>query len=234
MRPWRVRDVMTVDVVSVPEESSYRGIVDVLAKHQVSAVPVVDSGDRVVGVVSEADLLHKVEFVGGAAEWHLFEGRRRRAARAKATGDLARELMNSPAVTVSPETTITEAARTMSEEHVKRLPVVDALGRLVGIVSRSDLLRVHLRPDGDIESEVAQEVLRKVLWLEPGQVHVAVRDGVVTLTGDVDRLTDAQLAVHLSQAIAGVVDVVDELTYRYDDTQPTEARALRSYPFSVR
>ncbi|HET8661645.1 MAG TPA: CBS domain-containing protein [Micromonosporaceae bacterium] len=234
MKPWRVREVMTVDPVAVGEDASYRQMVDVLAKHRFSAVPVVDAGNRVVGLVSEADLLRKIEFVGGEAEPRLFEGRRQRTARAKATSDIARELMSSPAVTVGPETTVIEAARVMSKEHVKRLPVVDEAGRLVGIVSRGDLLRVHLRPDEEIRSEVVQEVLRKVLWLEPGQVNVSVREGVTTLNGELERRTDAQLAVHLTHAVAGVVDVVDELSYRYDDTELSEARALRSYPFSVR
>lgn len=234
MRHWRVRDVMTSDVVAVREDTPFRQIVDVLAERGVSAVPVVDSVGHVVGVVSEADLLHKMEFAGEVPERHLLEGRRRRVARTKATGDVARELMTSPAVTVFADTSVIEAARIVYGENVKRLPVIDELGRLVGIVSRGDLLRVHLRPDEEIHGEIVDYVLAKVLWVQPGQVRVRVDGGVVKLTGQLDRRTDCELAVHLTRAIAGVVDVVDELSFGFDDTLATSSRTFRSYPFNVR
>jgi CBS domain-containing protein len=218
MKKWRVNDVMTREVVSVGEQTPYREIVDTLAKHRISAVPVVDAFDQVLGVVSESDLLHKVEFSDGAGERRVFEGRRRRAARSKAAGDMARDLMSVPAVTAMPDTPIAVAARRMESAQVTRLPVVDELGRLAGIVTRGDLLRVFLRGDAEIRRDVLNEALRKVLSVETGTVQVEVHDGVVTIEGRVDRRSAAALAIRVTHAVPGVVDVVDKLDYRFDDT----------------
>jgi CBS-domain-containing membrane protein len=217
MRTWKVDDVMTVDVVAVGEDALYREIVDILTDRCVSAVPVTDEDRRVVGVVSEADLLHKIEFVGSEPERRVFASRRRRTAEAKARGLLARELMSAPAITVAPRTSLAVAAKLMDDERVKRLPVVDAMGRLVGIVTRSDLLRVYLRPDSEIEHDVIDEVLDRTLLVERGSVIAQVRDGVVTLTGRADRYSTARLAVKLTQAVPGVVEVVDRLEFSFDD-----------------
>lgn len=221
-----VRDVMTDMVVVVREDTGYKDIVDALADFKVSAVPVVDADGRVLGVVSEADLLHKMEFGGADGHLGLLHRRRQRAAQQKATGDTAADLMSAPAVCVAPSAAVGEAARLMEAEHVKRLPVVDVEGRLVGIVSRRDLLRVYLRPDTAIEREVASEVLRRTLAVEPGDVEVEVSAGVVRLTGNTDRRSTADIAVRLARAVDGVVDVVDELTYRYDDTEDLNRRYL--------
>jgi len=218
MRTWQVRDVMTTDVATVGEQTPYREIVDVVVGRRISAVPVVDDFQRALGVVSEADLLHKVELIGEPHERRRFESRRRRSARVKADAAVARDLMTSPAVTVSPDTSLVAAAKLMDHEQVKRMPVVDDLGRLVGIVSRGDLLKVHLRPDADIRADVVQEVLRRVLAIEDGVVRVEVDGGVVTLVGQLDRRTAAELAVRLAAQVSGVVAVVDRLGYDYDDT----------------
>lgn len=233
MRTWLVRDVMTTDVTAVTEETSYRDIVNALVERRVSAVPVVDAFQHVVGVVSEADLMHKVEFASDNGVRHLFEGRRQRTARTKACGNCARDLMTTPAITVLPDAPLAVAARRMDEQSVKRLPVTDELGRLVGIVTRSDLLRMYRRPDEDIRRDVAEEVLRRSLWLEPGFVHVEVDGGVVRLGGVVDTKSLAEMAVRLTRAVAGVVDVVDELTFEFDDTKVAAARGYRSHPFSA-
>ncbi|WP_229402084.1 CBS domain-containing protein [Micromonospora okii] len=217
MRTWQVRDVMTADVAAVREGTAYREIVDVLTGRHVTAVPVVDDARRVLGVVSEADLLHKVELLGQPHERRVFPSRRLREARAKAGATLAEDLMTAPAVTVAPDASLVEAARMMTERHVKRLPVVDDLGRLVGIVTRGDLLRVHLRPDEHVRADVVDEVLRRVLGVPDGVVDVAVRDGVVTLTGQLDRWSRARLAVRLAAQVSGVVEVVDALGYAVDD-----------------
>jgi CBS domain-containing protein len=220
---------MTVDVVTVGEDTPYRDIVDTLAERRVSAVPVVDEDRRVVGVVSEADLLHKIEFVGDFEERRIFAGRRRREAQAKAHGLVARDLMSKPAITVVPATPLTLAAKLMDDEQVKRLPVTDELGRLVGIVSRGDLLRVFLRPDAAIERDVVEEVLHRTLWVEPGMVKVKLQDGVVTLAGRTDRRSTAQLAVKLTQTVPGVVEVIDRLGFEYDDRQLAEVRNYGPY-----
>ncbi|HEU4426126.1 MAG TPA: CBS domain-containing protein [Pilimelia sp.] len=217
MRTWQVRDVMTTDVATVREDTPYRTIIDVVTSRNISAVPVVDDFRRVLGVVSEADLLHKVELVGEPHERRAFESRRRRHARIKADAATAQDLMTAPAVTTSPDTGIVAAAKLMDHEQVKRLPVVDDLGRLVGIVTRGDLLKVHLRPDADIRADVVQDVLRRVLAIEEGMVRVDVQDGVVTLAGQLDRRTAAELAVRLAAQVSGVVAVVDKLGFDYDD-----------------
>jgi CBS domain-containing protein len=222
---------MSTDVAVVRDDTPFRRIVEVLARRRVTAVPVVDSAGHVMGVVSEADLLHKVEFVGAGHERHLFEGRRRRAARDKATGETAAELMSSPAITVSPEAPLAEAARLMDGERVKRLPVVDEAGRMVGIVSRGDLVRVYLRPDGEIRAAVIDEVLRETMWIDPGRIEVGVVGGVVTLTGGLDSRSTAQIVARLTAAVPGVVGVVDRLGYRYDDTVTAVSRSYRSHPF---
>ncbi|RIV41541.1 CBS domain-containing protein [Micromonospora radicis] len=219
MRAWQVGDVMTRDVATVVEQTPYRKIVDLLAERRVGAVVVVDDFGHVRGVVSEADLLHKVEWMGEPHERRVFEGPRQRRARRKGTAGTARELMTSPAVTVSAHTSVVGAAKLMDRAGVKRLPVVDDLGRVVGIVTRSDLLSVHLRPDADIRDDVVQEVLRRVLAVRDGTVRVEVRDGVVTMTGKLDRRSAADIAVRLAARVSGVVEVVDELGYDFDDTE---------------
>ncbi|MEU5940462.1 CBS domain-containing protein [Micromonospora sp. NPDC047548] len=222
MRTWQVGDVMTREVATAGEETPYRDIVDMLIRRGISAVPVVDGFQRVLGVVSEADLLHKVERAGNPDERRVFEGRRRRVAREKADALVAKELMTAPAVTTYPESSLPAAARLMDREVVKRLPVLDDLGRLVGIVTRSDLLRVHLRSDAEIREDVVQEVLRRVLAVRDGLVTVQVRDGEVTLDGRLDRRSAADLAVRLAGQVSGVVRVVDTIGYDVDDTDLVE------------
>ena len=230
MSRWKVTDVMTTDVVSVGAEVGFRELVDVLSGRGVSAVPVVDDAKHVIGLVSEADLLHKMEFAGESVAARLLERHRRRAARQKARGDKARALMTSPAVTTTADTKVVQAARLMEARQVKRLPVVDGQGRLVGIVSRRDLLKAFLQPDRAIREEVVEQVLHRVLWLEPTQVGVEVSDGVVTLTGELDRKSAIPIAFGLVRGVDGVVDVVDRLTYRYDDTADIRASRYMSPP----
>ncbi|WP_434739947.1 CBS domain-containing protein [Micromonospora sp. SH-82] len=220
MRAWQVGDVMTGDVVSVAGETPYRQVVDAVLRHGISAVPVVDADRRVLGVVSEADLLHKIEHSGHPQQRRIFVGRRDRDAREKADALLARDLMTAPAVTTHADAPLPAAARTMAREQVKRLPVLDDLGRLVGIVTRSDLLRVHLRSDTEIRMDVIQEVLRRVLAVRDGLVSVQVRDGAVTLTGRLDQRTDVEVAGRLTTRISGVVRVVNEISYDLDDQAP--------------
>lgn len=216
MRNWTVDDVMTKAVVSVAPDATYREVVDVLVGKRVSAVPVVDGGQRVIGVVSEADLLRKIEYAGHEQP-RLFEGRRRRGRRVKALAHDAGDLMSEPAVTVPAGTSVAAAARLMDSEAVKRLPVVDDLGRLIGIVTRVDLLKTHLRPDDEILADVRDTVLRGLLAGETEDVTAAVAGGVVTLRGRVDRASTVELIARLTRQVAGVVQVVDELEFVWDD-----------------
>jgi CBS-domain-containing membrane protein len=220
----RVRDVMTQDVVTVDEHVAFKEVAGLLTERRVSALPVLDGEGRVVGVVSEADLMRKEEFPERPPEGRWFQGRRRRKARAKAAGATAAELMTSPAVTIGPDASIAEAARLLHRHRIKRLPVVDPAGPLLGIVSRADLLKVFLRSDAEIAAEVRQRVLRRALWVDPDTVGVEVRDGVVTLTGQLERASLIPILVNLVRGLDGVVGVVDRLSFEFDDrtiTVPT-------------
>ncbi|MEV0214168.1 CBS domain-containing protein [Micromonospora sp. NPDC050695] len=218
MRTWQVGDVMTREVTTVVADTPYREIVDVLLRRGVSAAPVIDGFRRVLGLVSEADLLHRIEHAGEPAQRRVFESRRRRGARGKGAALLAGDLMTAPAVTTYPEATLSAAARLMDREQVKRLPVLDDLGRLVGIVSRADLLRVHLRSDAEIREDVVQEVLRRVLAVRDGLVTVEVSHGEVTLAGRVDHRSAVDLAGRLAAQVSGVVRVTNAIAYDTDDT----------------
>jgi CBS-domain-containing membrane protein len=213
---------MTKAVVSVRPAASYREVVDLLIGHRFSAVPVVDEVHRVTGVISEADLLRKIEYAGEEAP-RLFEGRRRRGERAKAYAGRAADLMSSPPVVVSSGTPIASAARLMDGENVKRLPVVDDLGRLIGIVSRGDLLKVHLRPDDDISADIGRNVVGLLRPEGSEQVTIAVTEGVVTLAGRVDRRSTANLALRLTRQVPGVVEAIDKLEVAFQDTDTTGA-----------
>jgi CBS domain-containing protein len=206
---WRVRDVMSTDVVTVGKTTSYKQVARLMTEHKVSALPVVTKNDHVVGVVSETDVLRKEErrfrrLVSGLT------GRARRE-RAKAEARTAAELMTSPVITTHPDASLASAARLMSDHHIRRLPVLDASGALIGIVSRRDLLRVFLRPDAEIGAEV-HGVLTGVLLEDPHSVQVQVRDGVVTLRGSLHEPELIPAAVRLASDVDGAVAVVDELT----------------------
>jgi predicted transcriptional regulator len=221
MRKHTVAEVMTRDVVSVPASAGYKEIVEVLAKREVSAVPVVDTDGHVIGVVSEADLLYKAEYAGQTQPpARLWERKRVRTARTKAGADTAADLMTAPAIVIGPDDKVSTAAKLMDAESVKRLPVVDEHGDLVGVVSRGDVLRLFLRPDEDIRQEVRDEVLLKTLWIDPDGISVEVAQGVVTLGGTLDRRSAIALVVAIVQSVAGVVDVVSHLSYHYDDRVP--------------
>jgi CBS domain-containing protein len=188
-----VSDLMTTSVVHVQRDTGFKEIAKLLTEHDITAVPVVDDDERPVGVVSEADLLHK--------EAATAEG-----------------LMNSPAVTARPQWTMVEAAQAMERHRVKRLPVVDEAGRLVGVISRADLLRVFLRSDRDIREEISREVLVRTLGIAPSAISVHVIDGRVALTGTVERKSLVPVVVRLCRGVDGVVDVSAELDHRTDDT----------------
>jgi CBS domain-containing protein len=212
----QVADVMTRNVISVAEDTPFRQIVDVLEKYNVSAVPVVDGGGLVIGVVSEADLLPKMELAGDTAGPRLFEGRKVRRAREKAGGEIARELMTAPAIIALDVTPVVVAAKRMEDAGVKRLPVVNLAGRLIGIVSRHDLLKVFLRTDAEILDDV-QHDFEQVPGVDVGQVWVEVHEGVVTLTGQVANSSAVETAAVVAARVDGVIDVVNRMTYRHDD-----------------
>jgi CBS-domain-containing membrane protein len=232
MRAWQVGDVMTTDVAKVGAGTPYREIIDVVTGRHVNAVPVVDDFGRVLGVVSEADLLHKVELIGEPHERRVFEGRRRKAARVKADAVSAQDLMTSPAITTYAETSVVAAAKTMDRERVKTLPVVNDLGRLVGVVTRGDLLRVHLRPDAEIRRDIVEEVFRRILAIQDGIATVEVHDGVVTLTGRLGLRSSVEIAARFVANVSGVVALVNKLTFERDDSMSAEFSS-QGHPMGV-
>ena len=207
--PHIVRDVMTRDVAVVGRDAAFKDIVRTLQDRRVSALPVVDGGGRVLGVVSEADLLHKEEFRDGDPD--RYTQLRRLSDLAKAGSVTAGELMTRPALTVTADATLAQAARTMARARVKRLPVVDTDGRLEGVVSRVDLLKVFLRDDEDIAEEVRREVVAYLFPAPGSAVRVNVLDGVVHLGGRIRDESLVPAAARLVRAVEGVVDVEFEL-----------------------
>ncbi|MFD4319069.1 CBS domain-containing protein [Streptomyces sp. NPDC058548] len=209
-QPFTVADVMTKKVVAVLPGAEFKEIVTTMERCQVTAVPVVEGEGRVVGVVSEADLLLKEEFHDHRLG--LVEQMRHLDATAKAGSRRAEDLMTSPAVTIAPEASLPQAARLMAAHRIKRLPVVDASGAIQGIVSRSDLLKVFLRPDDDLAAEVRHSVIEHLFPLSHREVEVRVDAGVVTLFGEVRDSALIPLAARLARTVEGVVDVRCDLT----------------------
>ncbi|MFE9816991.1 CBS domain-containing protein [Streptomyces sp. NBC_00236] len=208
-RPYNVADVMTKKVVAVAPGAGFKEIVEAMARWKVTALPVLEEEHHVIGVVSEADLLPKEEFHERGPG--LIEQMRRLGDTGKAGSLCARDLMTSPAVTISPDALLPQAARLMATHHVKRLPVVD-MGTLAGIVSRSDLLKVFLRPDSELADDIRHQVIERLFPLPSAHVRVDVTDGVVTLSGEVHDRTLIPVAARLAQGIEGIVDVRCELT----------------------
>ncbi|MFG1928625.1 CBS domain-containing protein [Cryptosporangium sp. NPDC048952] len=223
-----VNEVMTAIVSSVDAGSSVKSIAERLDSHGITAVPVLDDEANVVGVVSQTDLLHKITYQDDTDEWPRFL-RRHRTDRAKAEGLYARDLMTSPAITIAPDMSVVEAAQQMERHKIKRMPVVDDTGKLVGIVSRGDLIRLFVRSDAAIRDEVQREVIERVL-LSPAGVTAEVAEGLVTLTGQLARRSSTEIAVELTRRIDGVIDVVNALTYDEDDTTYRAMRDQISYP----
>ncbi|MEU0644959.1 CBS domain-containing protein [Streptomyces umbrinus] len=203
--PHTVSDVMTRNVLALKTGATFKDVVKAMREWKVSALPVVDDGHRVVGVVSEADLLLKEEFRDGDPDGYARP--RRPEDVAKAVARTAEELMTAPAVTVRSGASLAQGARIMARNRVKRLPVVDGDGVLTGIVSRCDLLGVFLRDDADLAREVRRAVVERLVPETPGAIRVEVRDGIVKLTGRFRETGLAPVAAHLARAVEGVVDV---------------------------
>ncbi|MGA5600711.1 CBS domain-containing protein [Streptomyces griseoincarnatus] len=211
-----VAELMTRNVVTARRDTPFKEIARLLAANDVTAVPVVDDLDRPVGVVSEADLLRKTvdqaDPSGRVPVPHLEAWER-----AKAEGSRAEELMSAPPVCARPEWNVVEATRLMETQHVKRLPVVDETDRLLGVVSRGDLLRVFLRRDEGILDEITGDVLSRTMRLAPSEVTADVRDGRVDLRGSVEYRSLIPVIERLCRSVDGVVSVSEHLGYRTDD-----------------
>lgn len=203
--PHTVSDVMTHTVVAVGRDAPFKDVVELMEQWKISALPVLEGEGRVIGVVSEADLLPKEEFRDSDPD--RFTQRHRLVDLAKAGALTAEELMNAPAVTVHADATLAEAARIMAQRKVKRLPVINDVGILEGVVSRADLLKVFLRSDEELTEEVRREVVERLFPLSADHIQVEVTEGVVTLTGWVDGTALVGVAERLARAVEGIVDV---------------------------
>lgn len=215
-----VKDLMTPQVVTIGPATPFKEIVARLANHRVSAVPVVDDDGLVLGVVSEADLLLKEEFPDPDADIPLFWTKRRRLERDRAAATTARDLMSVALVSIAPEATVAEAARRMHTAGVKRLPVLDEGGRLVGILSRADLLKVFSRPDQAIRREIINDVIVGEFMMDPNRFFIHVDDGVVVLQGRVERRSLLPSLVRAVHSVEGVVRVTNRLSFDIDDVEP--------------
>jgi CBS domain-containing protein len=209
----RVADVMTTNAVAVRANASFKEIAARLREHQVSAFPVLDNDDEVIGVVSEADLLPK-EALEAGYEGHRgpLAGLRHRAEREKAEGLTAADVMTRPAITIGPHDLVSRAAHLMYDHRITSLPVVDR-GRLVGVITRADVLSLFGRPDADIRWDVTQKVILEEFLADPAQFTVTVQDGVVTLKGRPETADTGHDLVAVVRHMEGVVAVRDELTY---------------------
>jgi CBS-domain-containing membrane protein len=210
----KVRDVMTGEVVAVRREVSFKEMAARLRQYRVSAFPVIDENRRVIGVVSEADLLAKEALAGEhAGVPAALTGILHHKDYKKAEGLTAGDLMTHPAVTVRAEDAVEHAARLMYTLQVKRLPVVDAGGYLVGIVSRADLLTVFDRSDEEIHSEIVNDIILRDFLIDPAVFTVTVADGVVTIKGNPETADLGHNLVAKIRRVQGVVAVDDELAY---------------------
>ncbi|UXY25232.1 CBS domain-containing protein [Streptomyces sp. HUAS TT20] len=206
-----VRDVMDVPAASMRDDLPYRDIARLLAREQVGALPVVDADDHVVGVVSESDLLAKVAFeASGHRPGHVGRLRERRM-HSKVRGETAADLMTSPAITVLPGATVAEAAWLATLSRLKRLPVTDGAGRLVGVVRRNALLQALIRDDAGIQADVEARIEACCAPGDRAELKVAVHDGIVELTGRMPSATTARLVAEVED-IADVVEVKNLLT----------------------
>ena len=206
-----VKDVMTTRVVAIKKTASFKEMIVLMRKYQVSAFPVIDDAGRVIGVVSQADMLNKeADLATGPGPLSSILRFRDHD---KAAGVTATELMTSPPLTTSPSTSLTEAARLMRDRRVKRLPVINTTGRLVGIISRADVLSIFARPDEDIHREAAEEAIVESFLEDSRLFGITVHDGIVTVTGPPQSDKAGHDLIEAIRHIDGVVAVRDELSY---------------------
>jgi len=213
-----VADVMTRKVIAVREAATFKEIAGKLRDERISAFPVIDDDNKVIGVVSEGDLIAKEAVAGSGQDYSgPLAGLLHRHELEKARGVTAGEFMTKPPMTIGPDAPVSEAAQLMYDRRVKRLPVVDEAGRLVGIVSRADVLAVFNRPDDEIRRQITDGVILDTYLMDPLTFRVAVKDGVVTISGNPESAAVAHEMIDTVRHVEGVVAVRDRFDYPADE-----------------
>jgi CBS domain-containing protein len=211
----RVGDVMTTEVLTVTGDESLKAAARLMVEAGVSGLPVIDDGGSLIGIITEADFVRRQAREDRGRLLNVVFQRRDPVSGATTVG----EVMTPHPIVIYPEATVTEAARVMLAHSVKRLPVVDDVGRLVGVVSRADLMSAFTIPDEELAETVRQDVLKRVLLLDPGSLDVEVKDGVASIIGEVPRRSDARILEELTRRLDGIVNVETDLTWELDDTR---------------
>jgi CBS domain-containing protein len=225
----RVRELMTEKVLTIGPEAPIKDVAKILVENRISGLPVCDISGRVLGVISEGDILYKEHdpregSVGGPLAW-IVDGTTRYTGYVKAAALTAGKAMTAPAITIPPYESVSEAARIMCERRVNRLPVVrDEL--LVGIVTRADLVRAFTRGDEEIEREIREDVIERTMWIDTGKIEVVVQRGHALLTGGLQTRSDVELLGRLVGRVPGVVAVESRVAWNVDDTTRKGRRSL--------
>jgi CBS domain-containing protein len=222
----KVRDLMQSDVRTTGPEESLKDVARTLVDNSISGMPVCDADGRVVGVISEGDILFKErgrpERRAAPLGWLLDGGSR--ADLKKATARTVSDAMTAPAITVRPSSSATEAARRMIEHGVNRLPVVTQDGKVVGSVTRADLVRAFSRSDAEIAIEIQKDIVERVLWAEPSAIEIVVREGEVQVGGELETRTDVEIFERLVEKVPGVVSVQSTVTARIENGDGVRSR----------
>jgi CBS-domain-containing membrane protein len=219
-----VKDVMSTHVIAVRQDAPYKDMAAMLRAQRVSAFPVLDEHNKVIGIVSESDLLTKEALEGTAPV--MPQGMMAQREHARASAVTAAELMTTPPVTIGPGEPVTQAARLMYSRRVKRLPVISDDGTLIGIVSRADVLSVYSRPDADIQREIIQDLIVGMFAYDPARFDVTVADGIVTIEGAPESGLAGRDVIDAARHVEGVVAVRDRLSYPPDTPDhPTDGSA---------
>lgn len=216
----KVRDLMTPEVVTVHPTTPIKDVARSLVDHRISGMPVVDDEGRIVGVVSEGDLIVKEQGKDAVERRPLArifgDSPEARAQLAKGLALTAGDAMTAPAVTVSADALVGEAAAIMTRKRINRLPVVEG-DRLIGVVSRADIVRAFVRPDEELAGAIRDDVIYRTLWLDPGSFDVVVTDGKARIEGQVERRSEAEMLERIAAMVPGVTGVATELTWKLDD-----------------
>ena len=225
----RVSELMTRKVLTIGPEAPIKDVAKILVANGISGLPVCDIEGHVLGVISEGDILYKAHdpkerHLGGPVGW-IIDGTTSSAGYVKAKAQTARKAMTSPAISIAPWESTVEAARIMCERHVNRLPVVKD-ERLVGILTRADLVRAFIRTDAEIERELRQDVLERMMWIDAGKVEVGVQGGRAALSGRLHTRSDVELLNKLVARVPGVVAVDSAVAWNVDDTTRRGRRFL--------